>query len=122
MGVGDSYKYANLTFYELPENIWSKVNNDYVKGLKEMIGESYVSSVETIEEKIISRKLDNIPVGQIARELILWNDFTEEHAIKLVGEVFPSDEDMIAKTLFNKRYSECNESEIQEMGLYDSQL
>jgi hypothetical protein len=124
LGVDDSYKYANMTLYELPENVWSKVNEDYVNGFKQIMAESYTPDqqnvIETAEEKIISRKLDGTPVGQIARELVLWNDFSEERATKLVGEVEPSDNDMVAKTLFNKRYSECNESEIQEMELYDA--
>ena len=124
LGVDDAFKYSNMTLYELPEEVWQKVNEDYVQGFKQMTGESYKpdqqNAVETVEDKIISRKLDGTPVGQIARELVLWNNFSEENATKIVGEVEPSDNDMVANTLFNKRYSECNESEIQEMELYDA--
>ena len=75
--------------------------------------------LETAEEKIISRKLDNVPVGQIARELVLWDNMSEDEAEKLVSETEPSDDDMSAKSLFNKKYSELNENELEEMELYD---
>ena len=74
---------------------------------------------ETVEEKIISRKLDNVPVGQIARELVLWDNMSEDEAEKMVSETEPSDNDMSAKSLFNKKYSELNENELEEMELYD---
>lgn len=123
LGVEDGYKYANLTLYELPEPIWKLVNEDYVKGFKELVAESYKPDqkdiVETAEEKIISRKLDNVPVGQIARELVLWDNMSEDEAEKMVSETEPSDNDMSAKSLFNKKYSELNENELEEMELYD---
>ena len=123
MGVEDAFKYANLTLYELPEAIWKVVNEDYVQGFKQMTGESYKpdqkDTVETSEEKIISRKLDNVPVGQIARELVLWDNMSEDEAEKMVSETEPSDDDMSAKSLFNKKYSELNENELAEMELYD---
>lgn len=123
LGVEDAFKYANLTLYELPEAIWKVVNEDYVQGFKQMTGESYKpdqkDTVETSEEKIISRKLDNVPVGQIARELVLWDNMSEDEAEKMVSETEPSDDDMSAKSLFNKKYSELNENELAEMELYD---
>lgn len=123
LGVEDGYKYANLTLYELPEQIWKLVNEDYVQGFKQLVAESYKpdqkDTVETAEEKIISRKLDNVPVGQIARELVLWDNMSEDEAEKMVSETEPSDNDMSAKSLFNKKYSELNENELEEMELYD---
>ena len=123
LGVEDAFKYANMTLYELPEPVWKVVNEDYVQGFKQMIGESYKpdqkNTVETAEEKIISRKLDGTPVGQIARELVLWDNMSEDEAEKMVSETEPSDNDMSAKSLFNKKYSELNENELAEMELYD---
>jgi len=123
LGVEDAFKYANMTLYELPEPVWKIVNEDYVKGFKQMTGESYTpdqkDTVETSEEKIISRKLDGTPVGQIARELVLWDNMSEDEAEKMVSETEPSDNDMSAKSLFNKKYSELNENELAEMELYD---
>ena len=123
LGVEDAFKYANMTLYELPEPVWKVVNEDYVQGFKQMTGESYTpdqkDTVETSEEKIISRKLDGTPVGQIARELVLWDNMSEDEAEKMVSETEPSDNDMSAKSLFNKKYSELNENELAEMELYD---
>jgi len=123
LGVEDAFKYANMTLYELPETVWKIVNEDYVKGFKEMTGESYQPDqkdmVETSEEKIISRKLANIPVGQIARELVLWDNMSAEEAEKMVSETEPNDNDITSQSLFNKKYSELNNNELAEMELYD---
>ena len=123
LGVEDAFKYANMTLYELPEPVWKIVNEDYVQGFKQMTGESYQPDqkdvVETSEEKIISRKLGNVPVGQIARELVLWDNMSAEEAEKMVSETEPNDNDITAQSLFNKKYSELNNNELAEMELYD---
>ena len=123
LGVEDAFKYANMTLYELPEPVWKIVNEDYVKGFKQMTNESYQPDqkdvVETSEEKIISRKLGNVPVGQIARELVLWDNMSAEEAEKMVSETEPNDNDITAQSLFNKKYSELNNNELAEMELYD---
>jgi len=75
-------------------------------------------ATETVNEVIYNRKLDGYHEDKIARELFINHGLEYNDAIKQIRGVEVSDDDRVAKTLFGKLLSECNQAEITEMRTY----
>ena len=52
---------------------------------------------------------------QIAREIGINHDIEYEDAIEVIRSIEVNPNDRTAKTLFGKKYQDCNEAEISEM-------
>lgn len=70
---------------------------------------------ETAEETIYNRKLDGYHEDKIARELGIYHDIEYEDAIERIRSIEVNDSDRTAKTLFGKKFNDCNEAEKSEM-------
>lgn len=70
---------------------------------------------ETVDEVIYNRKLEGYHEDKIARELWINYGIENEDAVNRIRSVEVSDDDRVAKTLYGKRLSECNQMEITEM-------
>ena len=89
-----------------------------IKPKKEVVKEKAVESLSTVQQKIVDRKLDGVRNESIIHELKIWDNMSEEQAKKAVETTEIPLQDSIAHTLFNKKYTECNENEIQELKIY----
>ncbi len=69
----------------------------------------------TVNETIYDRKLDGYHEDKIARELNVYHDIEYEDAIEKIRSIEVNDNDRTAKTLFGKKFADCNESEVSEM-------
>ena len=93
-------------------DVIAEVNEEYEKfGAKE-------SDNEIVESQIIDRKMQGYQAESIANELRITYGVSYEDAISKVNSVEVSVNDNIANTFFQKKYSECTESEKQELALY----
>ena len=70
---------------------------------------------ETAEETIYNRKLDGYHEDKIARELGIYHNIEYEQAIEKIRSIEVNDNDRTAKTLFGKKFNDCNEAEKSEM-------
>jgi len=70
------------------------------------------------QERIIDRKLAGVKSDGIIHELMLWENMSEEQATKAVESTEIPVMDSVSFSLFNKKYSELNEVEQQEIKLY----
>ncbi len=70
---------------------------------------------ETAEETIYNRKLEGYHEDKIARELFVYHDIEYEDAIEKIRSIEVDYNDITAKTLFGKKFADCNEVEISEM-------
>jgi hypothetical protein len=70
---------------------------------------------QTVEETIYDRKLDGYHEDKIARELNLNFGLEYEQAVEKIRTVEVNPNDFTAKTLFGKKFADCNEAEISEM-------
>ena len=70
------------------------------------------------QEKIIDRKLAGVKSDGIVHELMLWENMSEEQATKAVESTEIPVMDSVSFSLFNRKYSELNEVERQEIKLY----
>jgi hypothetical protein len=89
-----------------------------IKPKKEVVKVEAKESLSIVQQKIVDRKLDGVRNESIIHELKIWNDMDEEQAKKAVETTEIPLQDSIAYTLFNKKYAECNENEIQELKIY----
>ncbi len=69
----------------------------------------------TVNETIYDRKLDGYHEDKIARELFVYHDIEYEDAIEKIRSIEVNYNDITAKTLFGKKFADCNEVEISEM-------
>lgn len=76
----------------------------------------------TVNETIYDRKLDGYHEDKIARELNVYHDIEYEDAIKRIRTVEVNDNDRTAKTLFGKKFADCNESEVSEMKILGGEV
>ncbi len=70
---------------------------------------------QTAEETIYDRKLDGHHEDKIARELLIYHDIEYEDAIEKIRSIEVNGNDITAKTLFGKKFADCNEAEISQM-------
>jgi len=70
---------------------------------------------ETAEETIYNRKLEGYHEDKIARELFVYHDIEYEDAIEKIRSIEVNYNDITAKTLFGKKFADCNEVEVSEM-------
>ncbi len=80
------------------------------------------SEEEEVVAKIEERKIAGYTAENIANELRITYGVSHEDAISKVYSVEVSVNDKIAGTFFGKKYSECNEAEIQELKLYSGSV
>ena len=93
-------------------DVIAEVNNEY-----ENFGATE-SENEIVESQITNRKMQGYQAEAIANELRITYGVSYEDAISKVNSVEVSVNDNIANTFFQKKYSECTESEKQELALY----
>lgn len=90
-----------------------------IKNVDEEYGDDDIESDEVaVEAQIIDRKLRGYNNETIARELVIQYGVPHEQAYERSVSVEVSVNDKVANTFFGKRYSECNEAEINELRLY----
>ena len=70
---------------------------------------------ESVNETIYNRKLEGYHEDKIARELSVYHGIEYEEAIEKIRGIEVSGNDITAKTLYGKKFADCNESEISEM-------
>ncbi len=70
---------------------------------------------ESVNETIYNRKLDGYHEDKIARELAINHNIEYNEAIEKIRGIEVNYNDITAKTLFGKKFAECNETEISEM-------
>ncbi|MCH6575905.1 MAG: adenylate/guanylate cyclase domain-containing protein, partial [Bacteroidetes bacterium] len=64
---------------------------------------------------VYDRKLEGYHEDKIARELNVYHDIEYEDAIEKIRSIEVHDNDRTAKTLFGKKFADCNEAEVSEM-------
>lgn len=106
----------------------NEVSNDAERILQETYGittkkpevakEVAHESHSPTQERIIDRKLAGVKSDGIIHELMLWENMSEEQATKAVESTEIPVMDSVSFSLFNKKYSELNEVEQQEIKLY----
>ena len=106
----------------------NEISNDAEKILQETYGittkkpevakEVAHESHSPTQERIIDRKLAGVKHDGIIHELMLWENMSEEQATKAVESTEIPVMDSVSFSLFNKKYSELNEVEQQEIKLY----
>jgi len=70
---------------------------------------------ESINETIYNRKLEGYHEDKIARELGVYHEVEYEDAIERIRSIEVNGSDITAKTLFGKKFNDCNEAEKSEM-------
>jgi len=106
----------------------NEISNDAEKILQETYGittkkpevakEVAHESHSPTQDRIIDRKLAGVKSDGIIHELMLWENMSEEQATKAVESTEIPVMDSVSFSLFNKKYSELNEVEQQEIKLY----
>ena len=76
----------------------------------------------TVDETIYDRKLDGYHEDKIARELNVYHDIEYEDAIEKIRSIEVNDNDRTAKTLFGKKFADCNETEVSEMKILGGEV
>jgi hypothetical protein len=76
----------------------------------------------TVEETIYDRKLEGYHEDKIARELNVYHDIEYENAIEKIRSIEVNDNDRTAKTLFGKKFADCNEAEVSEMKILGGEV
>lgn len=77
---------------------------------------------QTAEEVIYDRKLEGYHEDKIARELFVYHDIEYEDAIEKIRSIEVSGNDITSKTLFGKKFNDCNEAELSEMRAYAGEV
>ena len=77
---------------------------------------------QTAEEVIYDRKLEGYHEDKIARELFVYHEIEYEDAIEKIRSIEVSDDDRTSKTLFGKKFNDCNEAELSEMRTYAGEV
>ena len=70
---------------------------------------------QSVDDTIYDRKLEGYHEDKIARELAVYHEVEYEDAIERIRSIEVNDNDRTAKTLFGKKFADCNEAEISEM-------
>ncbi len=70
---------------------------------------------QSVDDTIYDRKLDGQHEDKIARELGIYHEVEYEDAIERIRSIEVNDNDRTAKTLFGKKFADCNEAEVSEM-------
>jgi len=70
---------------------------------------------ESVNETIYNRKLEGYHEDKIARELSVYHGIEYEEAIEKIRGIEVNGNDITAKTLYGKKFADCNEAEISEM-------
>jgi len=76
----------------------------------------------TVNETIYDRKLEGYHEDKIARELNVYHDIEYEDAIEKIRSIEVNDNDRTAKTLFGKKFADCNEAEVSEMKILGGEV
>jgi len=76
----------------------------------------------TVDETIYDRKLEGYHEDKIARELNVYHDIEYEDAIEKIRSIEVHDNDRTAKTLFGKKFADCNEAEVSEMKILGGEV
>ena len=70
---------------------------------------------QSVDDTIYDRKLEGYHEDKIARELAVYHEVEYEDAIERIRSIEVNYNDITAKTLFGKKFADCNEAEISEM-------
>jgi hypothetical protein len=76
------------------------------------------SDDEEVTEMITAQKLQGSQSESIAKSLTLRYGVSREDALEKVYSIEVSNNDRVANTFFQKKFSECSEAEIAELRLY----
>ena len=77
---------------------------------------------ESVNEAIYNRKLEGYHEDKIARELAINHNIEYAEAIEKIRSIEVKDSDRTAKTLYGKKFADCNESEISEMKILGGEV